>query len=232
MNRAFRSTRLGSMPKDPRNSPQLSGRRAQAARNDELILGAAREVFIADPSAPISAVAERAGVGIGALYRRYESKEELMRVLCRLGLRDYIAVAERAAAIEDPWESFVALMEGLVEASVHSLTIRLAGRFTPSDDFAPLVQTAARLNEEILGRAKKASVVRRDLEVDDISLLLEQLAAIRVDDPTRTAQLRRRYLALQLHSLHGPASAELPGPPPQPEELAARWGPTQSPAGR
>jgi AcrR family transcriptional regulator len=219
------------MPKDPGNSPQLSGRRAQAARNDELILGAAREVFIADPSAPISAVAERAGVGIGALYRRYGSKEEMMRVLCRLGLRDYVAVAERAASVEDPWESFVALMEGLVEASVHSLTIRLAGRFTPSDDFAPLVQTAARLNEEIIGRAKNAGVVREDLEVDDISLLLEQLAAIGVGDPKRTAQLRSRYLALQLEALHGPARDKLPGPAPQPEELAARWRPPHAAEG-
>jgi AcrR family transcriptional regulator len=207
----------------------MSGRRAEAARNDELILAAAREVFIADPSAPISAIAARAGVGIGALYRRYESKEELIRVLCLRGLRDYVAVAERAIAIEDPWESFVSLLEGLVEASVHSLTIRLAGRFTPTEDFFPLVQAAERLNNELLGRAKDAGVVREDLAVDDISLLLEQLAAIRIGDPERTAQLRRRYLALQLEALHAPARDELPGPPPQPEELAARWRPTQAP---
>jgi AcrR family transcriptional regulator len=205
----------------------LSGRRAEAARNDELILAAAREVFVDDPSAPISAVAKRAGVGIGALYRRYESKEELIRVLCRQGLRDYIAVAERAIAVEDPWESFVLLMEGLVEASVHSLTLRLAGRFTPADDFVPLVDAAQRLNEKLLRRAKGAGVLRKDIEVDDLSLLLEQLAAIRVGDPQRTALLRRRYLALQLEALRAPARAELPGPPPQPEELAVRWRPTR-----
>jgi hypothetical protein len=141
-------------------------------------------------------------------------------------------VAERAIAIEDPWESFVVLLEGLVEASVHSLTIRLAGRFTPTDDFFPLVQTAERLNEALLARAKHAGVVREDLEVDDISLILEQLAAVRVGGPERTAQLRRRYLALQLEALHAPARDELPGPPPQPEELAARWRPTQAPTVR
>ena len=52
---------------EPASRP-LSGRRAQAARNDELILQAARAVFVSDPSAPISAVAERAGVGISPLY--------------------------------------------------------------------------------------------------------------------------------------------------------------------
>src|SRR5215216_4877897 len=76
----------------------LSGRQAEARRNDRLILEAAREVFVEDPDAPISAVAERAGVGIGALYRRYASKEELLRRLCSEGLRRYIAEAEAALA--------------------------------------------------------------------------------------------------------------------------------------
>ena len=45
----------------------LSGRRAQAARNDQLILDSARAVFIADPAAPITAVA-MAGVPIRAKW--------------------------------------------------------------------------------------------------------------------------------------------------------------------
>src|ERR671939_278668 len=85
----------------------LSGRRAEAARNDRRILDAAREVFVADPGAPIAAVAKRAGVGIGALYRRYGSKEELLRQLCGEGLQRYIAAVEAALADDDdPWEAF------------------------------------------------------------------------------------------------------------------------------
>lgn len=64
----------------------LSGRKAQAARNDQLIMASARAVFVADPSAPIAAVAEHAGVGISALYRRFPSKEELLRQLSLDGL--------------------------------------------------------------------------------------------------------------------------------------------------
>ena len=56
------------------SSTPLSGRRAQAARNDVRILEAARTVFVADPDAPISAVAKRAGVGISALYRPWDCK--------------------------------------------------------------------------------------------------------------------------------------------------------------
>src|SRR3712207_7260781 len=99
------------MEKEEMTSAPLNGRRAEAARNDWLIMDAAREVFIADPAAPIAAVAKRAGVGIGALYRRYASKEELLRRLCSEGLRRYIAEAEAALADEDdPWATFAAFM--------------------------------------------------------------------------------------------------------------------------
>ena len=111
----------------------MSGRQAQAARNDQLILEAARAVFIDDPSAPISAVAERAAVGISALYRRYASKEELLRKLCQDCLDRYIAAAEAALADEgDPWATFAAFMRRCVEADTHSLTLRLAGVFGTS----------------------------------------------------------------------------------------------------
>src|ERR1700746_4013594 len=75
---------------------KLRGRQDPAAQNDELILQAAREVFLADPTAPISAVAERAGVGIGALYHRYAGKEDLLRTLCRNGQQVYLAEVQRA----------------------------------------------------------------------------------------------------------------------------------------
>src|SRR3954449_4193246 len=88
---------------------QLPGRRAQAARNDAVILDAARDVFLADPKAPIAAVAERAGVGISALYRRYAGKEELLRQLCHDGLLRYIAEAEAAMDETADPNGFVAL---------------------------------------------------------------------------------------------------------------------------
>src|SRR3954447_25325194 len=81
--------RTAAAPGEPAAHP-LSGRRAQAARNDERILEAAREVFLADPGAPISAVAERAGVGIGALYRRHASKDELLQRLAADGMERYL----------------------------------------------------------------------------------------------------------------------------------------------
>ena len=209
---------------DSRSSAPLSGRRAQAARNDERILDAARAVFVTDPDAPISAVAKRAEVGISALYRRYGSKEELLRRLCADGLKRYIDAAEAALAdTRDPWIAFSGFMSRVVDADTHSLTLRLAGMFTPTDDLRRAAAEAQELNLRLIERTKAAGAIRADVTADDLSFVFEQLAAIRVDDEQRTAQLRRRYLALQLDALHNPSTTALPGPPPSWEEISQRW---------
>lgn len=209
---------------EKKKSRPLSGRRAEAARNDKLILDAAREVFVADPRAPISAVAERAGVGISALYRRHGSKEELLRRLCAEGLRVYVAAAEDALADgRDPWDAFAGFMRRVVDADTHSLTLRLAGTFTPTDELQREAARAEQLNERLLKRTKAAGAVRSDIEVGDLSMLLEQLAAVRVADERRTRQLRRRYLALVLEALRDPSGSPLAGPPPSWEEISRRW---------
>jgi AcrR family transcriptional regulator len=113
----------------------LSGRRAQAARNDQRILDAARQVFVADSAAPIAAVADQAGVGMSALYRRYPSKEALLARLAGDGLRRYITEAEAALADDgDPWAAFAGFMGRIVDADTHALVLRLAGTFTPTKD--------------------------------------------------------------------------------------------------
>ncbi len=205
----------------------MSGRKAQAARNDELILRAARAVFTADPGAPIAAVAERAGVGISALYRRYPSKEALLQKLCGDGLRLYIEVAEKALEDHgDPWEAFAGYMRGIVDADTNSLTIRLAGTFQPTEELYRDAARASDLALQVYGRAVEAGVLRPDVTAADIALLFEQLASVKLGDDERTSQLRHRYLTLMLDALRRPpAHRPLPGPPPEDMELAARWTP-------
>lgn len=202
----------------------LSGRRAEAARNDERILEAAREVYVADPNAPISAVARLAGVGMSALYRRFASKEDLLRELCGEGLRIYVAEAEMALAdASDPWISFARFLRNIVEADTASLTLRLAGTFTPTEELIVDAARSQELNVLLVERTKAAGDLRPDFDVNDLALIIEQIAAIRVGGEERTRQLRRRYVTLILEALHVPTVAPLPGPPPTWEELSGRW---------
>jgi AcrR family transcriptional regulator len=277
----------------------LSGRRGQAARNDAVILDAARDVFLADPKAPIAAVAERAGVGISALYRRYANKEDLLRRLCADGLRRFIAEAETALAetappgiepqahgktlhaetappgiepqahgktlhaetappgIEpqadgatgpaetepgpeeatlrrgtDGWQAFAGFLERIVDADVHSLTVRLAGTFTSTPEMVADARRSGELITELVRRAQAGGGLRPDIVAQDVGLVLESCAAIRVSDRDRTAQLRRRHLALLLAGLSA-TGTPLPGPPPRPGELNGRWRhPARSAAGQ
>jgi AcrR family transcriptional regulator len=205
---------------------RLSGRRGQAAQNDERILAAAREVFIADADAPISAVASRAGVGISALYRRYPSKEDLLRQLCADGLRLYVEEAEAALANDgDPWEAFAAFLRRIVAADVHSLTVRLAGTFSPTADMFADARRSGELNEQLIARTKAHGDLRDDVTPEDLALVLEMVAAIRpgvFGGDERTAELRQRYLSLCLDGLRKGGEL-LPGPPPTDEELGRRW---------
>jgi AcrR family transcriptional regulator len=205
----------------------LSGRQAQAARNDEVILAAARAVFIADPGAPIAAVAERAGVGISALYRRYASKEELLRKLCSDGLARYIEESEKALADDrEPWVAFGAFLHALVDADTNSLTQRLAGTFTPTPDLWQDAARAAELNQAIYARTEE--YLRPGIVVEDFGVILEQITSIKLGDEARTNQLRHRYLTLMLEAMRRPGErpggdSELPGPPPSNDELTNRW---------
>jgi len=203
----------------------LSGRQAQAARNDEVILAAARAVFIADPGAPISAVAERAGVGISALYRRYASKEELLRKLCGDGLDRYIAESEKALADDrDPWTAFEAYLRSLVDADTNSLTQRLAGTFTPTPELFEAAVRANELDRAVYARTKE--YFRPGIVVEDFAVILEQITSIKLGDEKRTHQLRHRYLTLMLEAMRRPgepSGGELPGPPPSMDELTDRW---------
>ena len=205
----------------------LSGRRAQARRNDPRIRPAARDVFTNDPDAPMSAVAALAGVGISALYRRYASKEDLLRQVARDGLARYLEEAEAAVADKgDPWEAFTAFMGRLLDAQTVAITMNLAGTFAPNEELYAMSVRAAELNDRIVVRTKASGGLRADVVVDDLSLILEQVSTIRLGDASRTRALRRRYLALFLDGLRTTDGEGLPGPAPTPDELAGRWSPS------
>jgi AcrR family transcriptional regulator len=201
---------------------------AEAARNDAKILESARAVFVADPEAPIAAVAKHAGVGIGALSRRYASKQSRLRALGADGLRRNIEAAESALADEpDPWRAFAAFMHREVDADASSLTQRLAGTFTPTPDLYEAAARAGELNVALFERARQAGAIRADASVNDLGPILEQLASLSIGDAGRSRELRHRYLELVLAGLRagGRGQTQLPAPAPTDDELQRRWRP-------
>ena len=84
--------------------------RADARRNREKVLEAARAVFSEQGrDAQMDDVARRAGVGVGTVYRHFPTKEALIEALMVAAFETIAAAAEEALEIEDPWEAFASV---------------------------------------------------------------------------------------------------------------------------
>jgi AcrR family transcriptional regulator len=206
--------------------PRKRGRQAEAERNNVRILEAAREVFIANPTAPISEVASRAGVGIAALYHRYPSKNALLAQLCLDGQDVYIELVEKAlASPDDPWTAYVQWLRDIVAADTHALTVHLAGHFIPDERHVVRTEQMIMGTVALFERVQQTGVLRRGLTFLDVAFLLELLAKTKLGDAARTAELRQRQLAIIIDGLSIRQAAELPGTPPSWQEQASRWTP-------
>ena len=177
-----------------------------------------------DPAAPIAHVAERAGVGIAALYRRYGSKEALLGTLCLVGQDRYLEEAERALADDgDPWAAYEEWLRRIVDADTHSLTVSLAGTFTPGPEHANRAERMDELTTELFERTRASGRLRPDVTRLDVAFLLELLAQVKLGDAQRTAELRQRQPAIIVDGLRARGQSELPGSAPTWQEQAARW---------
>jgi len=181
-------------------------------------------VFLDDPGAPIAAVAGRAGVGIGALYHRYASKEDLLRTLCRNGQEIYLAEIRRALAADaEPWEAYTDFLRRIVAANTHGLTVRLAGMFVPSEEQMALAEKMQWLATEMFERVRGTGLMRDDVTFLDVEFMLEFLAGFRLGDAARSAELRQRYLAVIIDGLRSGQHTPLPGRAPTWPEQTERW---------
>ncbi|HLK00161.1 MAG TPA: TetR/AcrR family transcriptional regulator [Streptosporangiaceae bacterium] len=205
----------------------MSGRQAEAARNDQRILDSARAVFVRDPGAPITAVAKLAGVGISALYTRFASKDELLRQLCTDGMLTFNARTEQAleqlASGADHWQVLSAYMHDLTDADTSSLTLALAGKFAPTPEMFELGARSGVLLQELFGQVR--DVLRPGVVSHDLSRTFELVAAVTAATPERSRELRHRYLTAMLDGLRAADRGDLPGPPPTFQEISDRWQP-------
>ncbi len=175
--------------------------RADAARNAERILRAARAVYgELGPDAPIEAVARRAGVGERTLYRRFPTKADLVRAaLDQSVAEDLTPAIEDARRVDDPLRGLHQLIEtaiGLGARERHLLTAaHRAGSLT-----ADISDSLNQALYELVGRGQQAGLVRADLVADDLPRMIAMLYAVL---PTMDSDTDgwRRYVALMLDAI-------------------------------
>lgn len=176
-------------------------KRADARRNYEALVAAAREAFgERGTSASLEEIARRAQVGIGTLYRHFPTRRELLEAVY---VDEVEALCRSAAELADlpPWDAFVAWINRFV---AYVATKRaLAEELVESEVFRGCRTAIYAAGEPMLRRAQEAGVARPDATFDDVLRLLTGITTAQFTEPGQ----RERVLGFALDGLRQPADA-------------------------
>jgi AcrR family transcriptional regulator len=157
-------------------TPPVRPLRADAQRNYELLVDAARAVFSEEGGqASMEAIAKRAGVGIGTLYRHFPKRIDLVEAVYRTDVDGLVELAEELAASAEPWPALVAWLEGFVQYAQTKRTFlnELSEAFEKHPELK--VVSRERLQDalaSVLDRAQDVGDVRSDVHAADVMQLL------------------------------------------------------------
>lgn len=180
--------------------------RADARRNRVRILDAARAEFAeSGGDAQMDAVAARAGVGVGTVYRHFPTKDALLTELIRERFEHFVALAQDALSVEDPWEAFSGLMHANAElCAADAGTQHVFLQIDPG--VAPRLAAETGLLElaqRSIERGQAAGQIRPDFSAEDIGMVMCGVAsAMHFGDP---AWDWRRHLGFVLDGLRARA---------------------------
>jgi AcrR family transcriptional regulator len=174
-------------------------KRADALRNHEKLVAAARAVFTEEgTSAPLEDVAERAGVGIGTLYRHFPTRQALLEAVYVDEVEGMARAADELGGLP-PWDAlslwlhqyvgFAATKRALNEALVEA---------APDSDVLLTCRTAlTRAGTGLIERAQSAGVIRADTSFSDVVRMVAGIAMVPTEDPEQ----KERLLDLALDGL-------------------------------
>lgn len=190
--------------------------RADAERNRERIVAAAREVFAERGlAAPLDEVARRAGVGVATLYRRFPTRADLISGVFETKMAAYADSVERALADPDPWSGFCAHIEAMcaMQAEDRGVTDVLTMTFPTHRRFEAARARAHEGFVELVDRAKATGRLRADFVAEDLVMLLMANAGVVNATGDAAPQTWRRLVAYLLQAFAATGAAPLPDPP-------------------
>jgi len=191
--------------------------RRDAERNRQRILTAASEVFNERGlEVSLDEIARHAGVGVGTVYRRFRTKEELVEALFMDRLDTIAAIAEDALKMPDPWAGLVSFMERMAEVMAGDTGLRQILMFaTYGRDLVAIArQRNAPLVERLVERAQAAGQLRTDLRQTDIVLIIFVLTDAAQLAQAANPDVWRRYLTLILDGMRPARAGVTPLPVP------------------
>ncbi|MFJ7271861.1 TetR/AcrR family transcriptional regulator [Streptomyces sp. NPDC099050] len=189
--------------------------RADAVRNRERILTAARDVLVEfGPAAPLDEIARRAGVGNATLYRHFPDRPALIHHVVLFGLDRVTALAVDSLAQEpDAFAALRRFTHAAADERIGALCPVLSSEF--DHDHPELLASRETLEESIealLAAGRASGLLRTDVGVGDLMIALSQLSRPLPGTACFDADVFvHRHLQLFLDGLMAPARSHLPG---------------------
>jgi AcrR family transcriptional regulator len=187
--------------------------RADARRNREKVLKAARAVFAEQGrEAQMDDIARRARVGVGTVYRHFPTKDALIEELVRQHFRELATWAEEALAETDAWAAFTGMLWRGAElhAQDRALAEAMADAKSRIADEAAAECGLVELMSELMERAQRAGELRADFTPEDLQATFCGCGAV-MNRHGFESGTWRRHLAMMIDGMRAPAaSASLP----------------------
>src|SRR3954452_2749086 len=198
--------------------------RADAARNREAIVEAARAVFAEQGlDAPLDEIAKRAGTGNATLYRRFPTRSDLVAAVFAERMAAHVQAVESALADDDPWNGFASYIRAV--AAMQADDRGIADLVTMDLSSAPEIERLrARAYDcvvQLIGRAHEARVLRTDFTDQDVVLLLMANAGLVERAHGITDEASARLTTLLLDGLRVQAATAGPAAPSARRVMAA-----------
>jgi AcrR family transcriptional regulator len=206
-----------------KTKPETSGRtperalRADARRNHEAVLAAAKELFAEQGlDAQMPDIAKAAEVGVGTVYRHFPTKDDLIEALVA---ERFERIAERGAeaveqAKDDPWEAFCGYMQFAVELQANDRGLSQVMSSRP-DVMTAIAESSGtlELSRKLVSLAQASGDLRADAEVEDVPMIICGLG--HVTQAARAGEMApgmswERFLAIVLDGLRAPGGQRLP----------------------
>jgi AcrR family transcriptional regulator len=191
--------------------------RADARRNREAVLAAAKELFAEQGlDAQMPDIAKAAKVGVGTVYRHFPTKDDLIEALVA---ERFELIAERGRealeeAKDDPWGAFCAYMRFSVELQANDRALSQVTASQPELMGLHAERSGTlELSEKLVALAQKSGKLREDAEVQDVPMIICGLG--HVTQAARKGEMApgmswERFLAIVLDGLRAPGGDKLP----------------------
>jgi len=170
-------------------------KRADARRNYENVLVAAREAFAeGGESTALEEIARRAGVGIGTLYRHFPNRQALVEALYLEEVEEVCRSAAEQPEGADPWEALNGWFERFIAylATKRALAAELLNYLDRDAELFKASRAALfEAGEPLLTRAQEAGVVRPDVDIAEVIQMVMGIAKVPAGDPSQTEHIIR-----------------------------------------